>query len=121
MEKQTVIVDFDGVVHSYASGWKGAAVIPDPPSPGTREALAALRERYRVVIVSSRCHQEGGPQAIREWLALHGIEVDDVTPHKPPHVVVIDDRALRFDGDWQAVLAGIEKASVPWNKKDNQP
>lgn len=27
----TVSFDFDGVIHSYRSGWKGAAVIPDPP------------------------------------------------------------------------------------------
>ncbi len=29
--KQTVVFDFDGVIHSYTSGWKGATVIPDPP------------------------------------------------------------------------------------------
>lgn len=27
-------LDFDGVCHSYTSGWKGAAVIPDPAVPG---------------------------------------------------------------------------------------
>ena len=39
----TVVFDFDGVIHSYTSGWKGVANIPDPPVPGIREALADLR------------------------------------------------------------------------------
>ena len=32
--KQTVVFDFDGVIHSYKSGWRGASIIPDPPVPG---------------------------------------------------------------------------------------
>lgn len=115
--KQTVVVDFDGVLHSYSSGWKGAANIPDPPTPGAREAIAKLRETYEVVVVSSRCCQEGGVAAISEWLERHDIVVDRVTNDKPAHIVVVDDRAFRFEGDWDAVVAGIPAASVPWNKK----
>ena len=120
--KQTVVIDFDGVLNSYVSGWKGAAVIPDPPTPGAKEAMDALRQTYQVVVVSSRCHQPGGVEAIREWLAKHGIVVDDVTNDKPPHIVVVDDRAFRFEGDWPAVVAGIPAAAVPWwNKKGDAP
>ena len=116
--KQTIILDFDGVIHSYTSGWQGATAIPDPPTDGAREAIARLRERYEVVVVSSRCYQDGGRSAISVWLDKHGIVVDRVTDEKPPHVCVVDDRALRFEGDWQAVLEGVERASVPWNKRD---
>jgi ribonucleotide monophosphatase NagD (HAD superfamily) len=119
--KQTIILDFDGVLHSYSSGWQGAACAPDPPTPGAKEGVARLREKYQVVVCSSRCHQPGGTDAIRDWLAQHGIEVDLVTSDKPPHVVVVDDRALRFEGDWQAVLDGVAAASVPWNKKTSAP
>ena len=41
--RRTVCLDFDGVLHSYRSGWCGADVIPDPPIHGTREAVARLR------------------------------------------------------------------------------
>jgi hypothetical protein len=58
--KPALVLDFDGVIHSYTSGWKGADVIPDPPTPGAREAIRTLRETYRVVVNSSRCHQWGG-------------------------------------------------------------
>ena len=66
--KQTLVLDFDGVLHSYSSGWKGAAVIPDPPVPGALEALVGYLERFEVAIVSSRSHQWGGRRATRRWL-----------------------------------------------------
>jgi hypothetical protein len=119
--KQTIILDFDGVVHSYTSGWKGADVIPDEPVKDTRWAVQELRKLYIVVIVSSRTHQEGGIQAIKDWLTKHDIEVDDVPDHKPPHIVTVDDRAFRFEGDWHAVIAGIAAAAIPWNKKESAP
>lgn len=115
--KQTVVVDFDGVIHSYTSGWKGATCIPDAPVEGTAEAIAKLRTEYRVVVVSSRCSEEAGIAAVTEWLAKHSIVVDEVCAHKPPHIVVIDDRAIRFEGDWQPVLNAVPAASIPWNKK----
>lgn len=119
--KQTIILDFDGVIHSYSSGWKGANVIPDLPTEGAREAIAKLRERYIVVVVSSRTHQEGGIEAIKEWLAKHSIEVDDVPNHKPPHVCTVDDRAFRFEGDWGDVVANIDDYCTPWNKRGTVP
>ena len=36
-----VCLDFDGVIHSYSSGWKGPREIPDPPVPG---AIRWIRE-----------------------------------------------------------------------------
>lgn len=119
--RQTIVLDFDGVIHSYASGWKGPGNIPDLPTPGAKEAIERLREKYEVVVVSSRCHQPGGIEAIQAWLAHHGIEVDRVSNDKPPHIVVVDDRALRFTGCWESVIKGIPAASIPWNKKGNAP
>lgn len=116
MGKQTVIFDFDGVVHSYSSRWKGADNIPDPPVPGIRESIAEIRQHYRVVIVSSRCYQAGGIDAINAWLSKYDIIVDDVTDEKPPAVVSVDDRGLTFDGNPEGLLEKI-KAFKPWNKK----
>ena len=119
--KQTIVPDFDGVIHSYTSGWKGADNIPDLPTAGSREAIAKMREQYTVVVVSSRCHQPGGIEAIQAWLSKHRIEVDRVSNDKPPHIVVVDDRAIRFTGCWEAVIKSIPEASIPWNKKSDQP
>jgi beta-phosphoglucomutase-like phosphatase (HAD superfamily) len=114
--KQTVIFDFDGVIHSYISRWQGATVIPDPPVEGIKEAIANIRKKYKVVIVSSRCYQEGGIKAIKKYLDKHGIEVDDVTGEKPAAIVTIDDRGITFDGNPSTLLEKIDNF-IPWNKK----
>jgi hypothetical protein len=115
--KPIIIFDFDGVVHSYKSGWKGAAIIPDPEVEGIREAIEEIRKEFQVVIVSSRCYQEGGIEAIKKFLADNNIVVDDVTHEKPPAFLTIDDRCICFDGDSKSLLSKI-KAFKPWHRKD---
>lgn len=102
MFKKTVCFDFDGVIHFYKSGWdkiNGATSILDGPVPGIKEVIDDLRQDYRVVIVSTRCFQKGGIDAIKEWLSKNNIEVDEVAAEKPPAVVYVDDRAICFDGN----------------------
>ena len=116
MPRPTVVFDFDGVIHSYTTRWRAASVIPDPPVEGIREALREIRKYYRVVVVSSRCSQEDGIDAIREYLKRYDIEVDDIAVEKPPAVVYIDDRALTFDGHPERLLRKI-RAFKPWNRR----
>ena len=79
IRKPTVVFDFDGVIHSYSSGWKGEDNIPDPPVPGIREAIQNIRlSGYRVVVVSTRCCTASGMGAVRYYLRHHDIAVDDV-------------------------------------------
>lgn len=69
--KPILCLDFDGVVHSYSSGWKGARVIPDPPVPGALEFILDAQKIFDVVIFSSRSHQWGGRRAMKRWLIEH--------------------------------------------------
>lgn len=116
MSKQTVVFDFDGVIHSYTSGWHGAYVADDPVVPGIREAIQSIRDAgYRVVVVSTRCASPEGRGTVRRYLRDNGIEVDDVTKEKPPAIVYIDDRAICFRGDTGTLLNQIENFR-PWNK-----
>ena len=71
----TLTLDFDGVVHSYASGWKGAAVIPDSPVPGALRFIIEAQKHFQVAIFSSRSHQWGGRRAMRKWLYRHACEL----------------------------------------------
>ena len=112
--KRTVVFDFDGVIHSYTSGWQGATAIPDPPVPGVKEAIAEIRAAgYEVVVVSTRCADTAGHGAVRAWLIDHGIEVDAIKMEKPPAIVYIDDRAICFDGKPGDLLAKISSFE-PW-------
>lgn len=116
MFKQTVIFDFDGVIHSYTSGWKGIDCIPDPPVDGIKEAIDSIRDKgYKVVIVSTRCRDINGISAIKDWLNKYDIEVDDISIEKPPALCSIDDRAICFDGNSSGLLEKIESFK-PWNK-----
>jgi len=103
----TICLDFDGVVHSYVSGWKGASIVPDPPVPTTKRSIELLRMDYEVKIYSSRCGQEGGKEAIVRWLSKYNIVVDEVCDHKPPAIVYVDDRGLQFNGDWMQTIDAI--------------
>ena len=105
--KQTVVFDFDGVIHSYTSGWQGETKIPDPPVPGIQEALKEIHDAgYEVVVVSTRCKTVLGRMAIENWLDMYGMtqEVDKVCKEKPPAIAYIDDRAICFDGKPETLL-----------------
>lgn len=98
--KPTVVFDFDGVIHSYKSGWKGAGVIPDPVVPGIAEAIDHLRKHgYMVVVVSTRCASDEGMEAVKRYLNENRIVVDGVLAEKPPAVCYVDDRAICFRGN----------------------
>ena len=114
--KKIVVMDLDGVIHSYKSGWKGITVIPDPPVEGVKEFIEELRKEYIVVIVSSRSVTPEGRYAIRDWLCLNGIEVDDVVEHKPPAFITIDDRAICFNGSFKGLKEQIDTFE-PWTRK----
>ena len=115
---QTVVFDFDGVIHSYTSGWQGTTTIPDEPVPGIKEALKDFRDAgYEVVVVSTRCKTEDGRDAILDYLEKYGMYpyVDMVLMEKPPAVCYIDDRAICFDGHPETLLGKV-KTFRPWNK-----
>ena len=115
---RTVVFDFDGVIHSYTSGWKGETNIPDPPVPGIQEALKEIHDAgYEVVVVSTRCKTVLGRMAIENWLDMYGMtqEVDKVCKEKPPAIAYIDDRAICFDGHPETLLKKIQNFQ-PWYK-----
>lgn len=128
MRKSVICLDFDGVVHSYESGWQGPRNIPDDPVPGALEfMLRALHEGFDVVIHSSRARYFGGIAAMRAWLRKHagtifydspagpGLEDVRFTRWKPPAIATLDDRAVRFTGTFPKPKELAELR--PWNGK----
>lgn len=120
--KKTVVFDFDGVIHSYTSGWQGETKITDPPVPGIDRALQDMRDAgYEVVIVSTRCSSALGRMAIENWLDMYGLThlVDRVCKEKPPAIVYVDDRAICFDGHPETLVEKVRNFN-PWYKEINQ-
>ena len=116
---KTISIDFDGVIHSYSSLWRGPSIIPDPPVPGAIEFIKKASKRFKIVIHSTRATQESGVNAIKNWLEENGIDHKLlgilVVSHKTKAVVYIDDRAWRFEGSFPS-LEEIDNFK-PWNKK----
>jgi hypothetical protein len=119
--KPILSLDFDGVCHSYTSGWQGADVISDPPVDGLFEFLNEAVEEFDIHIFSTRSQQEGGIDAMIDWLSEHDddsgvIEFLSFPTEKPPAKVGLDDRVLTFTGDWPDIDDLVD--FKPWNKED---
>ena len=145
--KPILSIDFDGVIHGYQSGWKGAHVIPDPPVPHAIPWLLRMLDAgFEVAIFSSRSKSLRGRWAMKRWLGNQIREhweignsssypsfveaecwADAYNIHrkfswpwfKPSALITIDDRALTFNGDWKdpAYTPEAIRAFKPWNKK----
>lgn len=123
--KPILVLDFDGVCHSYTSGWQGAAVIPDPPVPGMWEALREYQTHFEVNILSSRTHQDGGKPAMIAWFYNHcppdcidvarALQFPD---DKPPALITIDDRGWTFVGVWPSLES--LKRFRPWYHREHK-
>jgi hypothetical protein len=111
-----VALDFDGVINSYKSGWKGATET-DEPVPGAAAGIRKLIDTGRTVaIYSTRANIPEGEQTIREYLRdMIGEAADTIhiTDRKPIAAVYVDDRAIPFTGDWDETLDAIETFK-PW-------
>jgi hypothetical protein len=108
-----VCVDLNGVLDAY-TGWKGPSHF-DPPRPGARAFLEALRARgFDVVIFTTRYEAD-----VWAWARAHRLDdlIAAVTDRKPPAHVFVDDRAVCFRGDFEATLRDIDRFSAHWEER----
>ena len=123
--KPLLCMDFDGVIHSYRSGWKGESIIDDPPTNGAIEFLYDALHYFRVAVFSSRSSSSSGIAAMKAWLERYCrewtngrmIESSEIwadrredqredqwwlqlewPTSKPSAFVTVDDRAITFTG-----------------------
>jgi phosphoglycolate phosphatase-like HAD superfamily hydrolase len=105
-----VCVDLNGVLDDY-TGWVDDRHF-DPPRPGARAFLQALRDRgFDVVIFTTRYADD-----VRAWLRQYQLDdvVSEVTDRKPAAHVFVDDRAICFRGDFNETLRAIDRFAAHW-------
>lgn len=116
--KPILCLDFDGTIHDYKHGWK-EGVIYGNVTPGFFEWADRAKEKFKLVVYSSRSCTEAGLKAMRDWMvkqlgekflvlkdenpAVLEAYIDqhfEFTATKPPAWLTIDDRCIRFEGNW---------------------
>lgn len=130
--KPVICVDFDGVIHSYERGWADGTIYGDVVA-GFFEWAERAQAHFSIVIYSSRSATDAGVAAMALWLQKKYVEWQqgdeartdgpalEVTyaDTKPKAFLTIDDRAVRFDGDWGAPELAPETlaAFTPWTRQ----
>jgi len=118
--KPQLNVDFDGVLHSYISGWQGPDIASDPPVDGMQVFLTEAVKDFKVCIFSSRNNLLGGIKCMKDYLSIHGVpdyvmQQIDFPQEKGPAFLTLDDRAYCFKGKFPSTKTLL--SFIPWCKK----
>lgn len=122
MNRQTLCIDFDGVIHDYKRGWRDGEIYGDVTA-GFWDWALEMQKYFELTIYSSRSKTPGGRLAIRRWLReqWHKAGRDGAPPEftyahrKPPAWLTIDDRCITFTGDWTVLSREKLQSFRPWN------
>lgn len=114
MERKIIAVDLDGTITEY-DGWQGEKHIGEPID-GCVEVLKKLKKSHVIIIHTCRNNLE----YVKKYLDKHQIPYDYINenPYQPDSAGndkifahhYIDDRAVKFDGDWKEVEDKIMEA-----------
>ncbi len=107
--KKTLMVDLDGVLDNYIF------YTDEIPSirTGAKDFIKKLSDNYELILFTTR-----SPKQATQWLQQNKIDsyFKDVTNVKIPAYIYIDDRAIKFNGDYNKTIKEIENFRVHWKK-----
>ena len=109
--KPAISIDLDGVLDNYTRYEDNS--IPKIRQ-GAKEFIQKLNESgYNLVLFTNR-----KPLSASKWLIENDLDkyFSDVTNIKPMAIIYIDDRALKFEGDYNKTLNQIKDFNVYWKK-----
>ena len=130
----TLCIDFDGVIHRYSKGWQDG-IIYDDVTFGFFEWLDEVAQHFKIVVYSSRSKDPEMVEKMQWWWVeqrqkwrenggkspiTDGSPVEvEFASEKPPAFLTIDDRCIRFDGDWSdpALTADAMLNFKPWTQR----
>ena len=102
--KKTILIDLDGVLNTYRGKFDEANI--PPIKEGAYEFIKKLSERYQIKIFTSR-----NLFLVSKWIIQNNMEeyIFDVTNRKEPCYLIVDDRCINFDGNYQKTINHIEQ------------
>lgn len=94
-KKKTLLIDLDGVLNQYTGNFD-INYIPDIKQ-GAKEFLTKLSENYTIKLFTTR-----NKILASKWIIDNELDtiIDDVTNVKELSYLYIDDRCIKFDGDY---------------------
>ena len=113
-EKNTIAIDFDGVIHKNSKGFHDGTIY-DEPVKDVKKGLEYLSKSYKLVIYSCKANpnrpkidNKTGVELIWDWLDGYNLKkyIDDVSYEKPNAKYYIDDKAILFL-NWEMVMGVI--------------
>ncbi len=111
-----VMIDFDKTISDYRNDWNDGKLTDEEPISGAKEALDELHRRgIEIVIFTTRASKGNNSEErtsqfvadMRGWLDKYNIYYDGITGEKLAAMAYIDDRAIRFDGNWRQTLGEV--------------
>ena len=114
MFKKKILIDLDGVLNQYGKEKFDENFIP-PIKNGAKEFLEKLyNDETDLYLFTTR-----NLLLASKWLIENNLDkyFKDVTNTKIPAYLYIDDRCIRFDGDYEQALKEIKSFKVYWKGK----
>lgn len=109
--KKTIAIDLDGVLDEY-TGKYDENKIPDIRN-GAKDFIIKLSKDYKLILFTTRESSKA-----KDWLIENDINqyFSEITNIKPPAFIYLDDRALKFNGNYDDTLNAIKNYKVYWKK-----
>ena len=109
--KPTILIDLDGVLNEYKGGYD-ENFIPKIKD-GAQDFVKKLSQSFILYLFTTR-----PIQGAKTWLRDNSLDLyfKDVTNTKIPAYIILDDRGVCFDGNYQNALDSINNFKV-WYKQ----
>lgn len=109
--KRTILIDLDGVLNTY-NGKFNENVIP-PVKDGAFEFLETLSNKFIIKIFTTR-----NKLLVSKWLISNELDklISDITNVKDPAWLIVDDRCIAFDGNYENAINSINNFCAWYNK-----
>lgn len=110
-KRKTLLIDLDGVLNIYTGNYQ-EGIIP-PIKDGAIDFIKDIHKNYDLKLFTTR-----DKQLAQKWLMQYGLEdfIQNVTNIKEPCYLYIDDRCIRFNGNYSQLEEEIKNFKV-WYKK----
>jgi len=107
---KTLLIDLDGVLNTYSGDYKEEEI--SPPREGVSEFLEKISQNYRIEIFTVR-----DKELTQKWLNDNHLNefISGITNQKSPYAsIIIDDRALKFNGNFSETINDIVNFKPHW-------